>query len=78
MGDTRSLELMGMENVLEVISNVNIRQVDTKTNQLLKDVVEAKTNLSGRAAGSNCAAAQSNHGVTTLCKRPVSKAQRLF
>lgn len=83
LADTKPMlnsELLGMENVLEVISNVNIRQVDTKTNQVLKDVVEAKNQIYQDGPQVRIVQhGQPSHQLATFGKRPpVSKAQRMF
>jgi hypothetical protein len=38
-------ELLDMENVLSVISKVNIRQVEGKTNQAVSEILEEKSQM---------------------------------
>ncbi|HEY9746608.1 MAG TPA: hypothetical protein V6C99_10365 [Oculatellaceae cyanobacterium] len=38
-------EAVGIETVLDVISDINIRQVDLKTNQTISDLAEARSQL---------------------------------
>lgn len=40
-----SSELLDMENVLAVISGVNIRQMDKKTNQAILEIMEEKSQM---------------------------------
>lgn len=63
-------ELVGIENVLSVISNVNIRQVDSKTNQTVSDIMEAKGQM--YQPGLRLAQPEKQTQVATYGKRPPS------
>jgi hypothetical protein len=63
-------ELVGIENVLSVISNVNIRQVDSKTNQTVTDIMEAKGQM--YQPGLRLGQPEKQTQVATYGKRPPS------
>jgi hypothetical protein len=67
-------EMMGIENVLAVISNVNIRQVDSKTNQTVTDIMDAKSQM--EQPGLLLAQPAKPTQVATFGKRPPSSRNR--
>jgi hypothetical protein len=69
-------ELVGIENVLSVISNVNIRQVDSKTNQTVTDIMEAKGQM--YQPGLRLGQPEKLTQVATYGKRPPAQRHRTF
>jgi hypothetical protein len=74
-----SSELSGVENVLGVIRNVNLRQTDQRSNQFIMDIMDTKTDVYGQLNDvPNSKASVVTHGKQPSHKvTPLPPARRL-
>jgi hypothetical protein len=73
-----SSELNGIENVLSVIGNVNLRKTDPKAAQSIMDILEAKNQMYTSSTASKKLQAKAPGALATQKIAPPSRGQKSF